>query len=99
MVRVAGEFVEADGGRLAEIHRWLARVGGDFDEYVTVRQVVAGKAVFFGADDEGDATAAIELVCEDGSERGERKNRLLGFAMSERAGTGHKGAACYGIRE
>jgi hypothetical protein len=32
----AGQFVEADGGGLAQVHGGLARVGRDFDEGVAV---------------------------------------------------------------
>ena len=47
----AGDFVEADGDGLAEVHGGLGVVGFNDDESVAPGEVVAGKAVFFTAED------------------------------------------------
>ena len=49
------ELVKADGDGLAEVHGGLAWVGGDFYQHVAEGEVVAGQAVFFRAEDEGNA--------------------------------------------
>ncbi len=49
------QLVEADGDGLAEVHGGLARVGGNFNEHVAAGKVFAGEAVFFRAEDQGDA--------------------------------------------
>ena len=86
-----GEFIETDGDGLAEIHRRLARVGRDGKETVAKGEIVAREAMFFGAEDEGDAPAAGKLVANDGSERWELDDRLLGPAGFECAGSEDKG--------
>lgn len=90
-----GEFVKADGDRLAQIHRGLLGGGGDFDEQMAVRKVVTGKAVLLRAKDEGCAAAAGDFILEDGSKRAQGNRRLPRPAASERCRAGHETAIRY----
>jgi len=93
-----GEFIETDRGGLAEVHGGLAGVGGDLDEVVTEREVFAGEAVFFGAEDEGDSAGRlIEFAGDDGGELVEENNGLFSFAMSQRAGAEDERAVANGL--
>lgn len=56
---VGGDFVEENGSGLAEVHGGLARIGGDFDKHVAGGEVVAGEAVLFRAEDDGDAALLL----------------------------------------
>jgi hypothetical protein len=86
------EFVEADGGGLAEIHGGLAGVSGDLDEVVAEGEIFAGKAVFFWAEDERDfAPMLIKFASDDGSELVEADDGLFGFAVGECAGAEDEG--------
>lgn len=107
------EFVEGDGDGLAEIDGGLTGVSGYFDQDVAEGEVIAGKAMFFRAEDEGDAgcgaggggwggqAAAVECAAQfafqERGERGERDDGLFGLAMGDGAGAGDKGAVSEGI--
>jgi hypothetical protein len=91
------QFVEADGYGLAEIHGWLAGVGGDFDEQVAPGKIFAGEAVFFRTEDEGYSAAASELLLDDGREIGELDYFLLGLAVGEGPGADDQRAVGYGV--
>ena len=90
----AGQFVEAHRNSLAQVHRGLARVGGDFDEHVAVRQIVAGEAVFLGAENQGDAAAAVELLRQGRGRVWQEDDRLFWFAVRECAGARNEGTGC-----
>jgi hypothetical protein len=72
-------------------------VGGDFDEDVTVREVVAGKTVFFRAEDESDAAVAGQLLGNEWSKIGELNNGLLGLAIGEGSSAHHERAMGDGL--
>ncbi len=55
------QFIEADGYRLAEIHRRLALVGRDLDEKMALGKVVPREASLLGAKDECDPAATFEF--------------------------------------
>jgi len=94
---VCRELVEADGGGLTEIHGWLERVSGDLDEDVTKREIVAGEAVFFGTEHEGDAAVAAEMLFNDGRKSGKRKDGLLRLAIGQSAGANNESAIAHGF--
>lgn len=77
--RGPGEVVKADGDGLAEIHGWLARVGGDFDQHVAEGEVVASQAVLFRAEDEGNAALG------DGLSHGSAGAAEVEFAQDQRS--------------
>jgi len=74
-------------------------MGGNLDEAVAKGKVVAGKAAFFGSEDEGGATAADELGLHDGCEGREENYRLLGLAMGECGSAEDEGAIGNGVGE
>ena len=90
--RSPGEFVEADGDGLAQIHGGLSRLGGDFDEDVAVRQIFACKTVLFRAEYEGNATAVGQFALDDGGQIGQCDDRLLGLAIGQSSGADDKRA-------
>ncbi len=92
-----GEFVEADGDGLAEVHGGLAGVGGDGDENVAVREVFAGEAVLFRTEDKDDAAAAVEFARHKRGQVGEGDDRLLGLAVGKRAGADYQGGCGHGL--
>jgi len=92
-----GQLIEADGDRLAEVHRRLQGAGGDGNQLVAPGEILAREAVFFRAEDEGDAACAGQLLCNDGSERGQGDDRLLGLAAVDRAGAEHERRCCDGL--
>ena len=94
-----GEFVEADGSGLAEVHGGLARVGGDFDEVMAEGEVFSGEAVFFGAEDDGDSSVVVEFAGDDGSELIEADDGLFRFAVGECAGAENEGGVADGFGE
>jgi hypothetical protein len=49
-VGIAGEFVEADGDGLAEIHGALVFAGRDAQEPVAMAKIFVGEAAFLGAE-------------------------------------------------
>jgi len=65
---------------------------GDLDEQVTTGQVIAGEAMLFGSEEEGDAAAVFEFVADERREFRELNDALLRFAMREGAGTEHERA-------
>jgi hypothetical protein len=83
---LANKFVEADGDSLREVHGGLAGMGGDFDEVMAERKILAREAALFRTEDESDAAAASESGENDGSESGKRYDGLLGLAASEGCG-------------
>ncbi len=83
----AGELVEADGGGLAQIHGGLARVGGDFDEYIAVGKIVAGEAVFLRAEDESGAVGGGEFPGKERGEIGQGNDGLARLSMGDGART------------
>ena len=52
--RVTGQFVEAEGDSLSEVHRETGIHGGDAHEPVAVAHVVVGEAELLGAEQQGD---------------------------------------------
>jgi len=65
---------------------------------VAEREVFAGEAVFFGAEDEGDSAGRlIEFAGDDGGELVEENNGLFSFAMSQRAGAEDERAVANGL--
>ena len=92
-----GEFVEADGDGLAEVHGGLAGVGGDGDEDVAPGEVFAGEAVLFRTEDEGDAAAPAEFAGDERGEVREGDDRLLGLAVGERAGAENESGGGEGL--
>lgn len=92
-----GDFIQADGNGLAQIHGGLAGIGGDFDEQMAMGEVVGGEATLFRAEDERDAAAAFELTVDRRGEMGQRDDLLLGFAAGEGCGADHERAVGDGL--
>jgi len=68
-------------------------MGGNHDEPMAQREVVASEAAFFRAEDDGDPAAAGELVLKDRREAGQRKHGLFGFPSRRRRRAKDKRAA------
>jgi hypothetical protein len=97
-----GEFVEADGYGLAEVHGGLGVGGFDDHEGVAPGEIVAGQAVLFRAEEEGNAAdggLSGEGLFDQPAGFGQIENRLLGFAAVERAGAEDEGAVGDGFGE
>ena len=99
--RARGEFIEADGDGLAQVHGRLGGVGGDLDQDVAVGEVFAGEAVFFRAEDEGYAAgdAGDAFAFDEGSEMGKGNYRLFGLAVGQGSGAGDESAMGHGFGE
>ena len=63
---IAGEFVEADGYGLAEIHGAMVFAGGNAEEPVAMAEVFVGEAAFFGAEEKSDVAGGEALANEAG---------------------------------
>ena len=97
---VGGQFIEDDGGGLAQIHGGLLGVGGDFDEGVAVGEVLAREAVFFGTEDDSYAGFGMDEVRRDPLvELIEADDCLFGLAMRQRAGAKDERAIADGFGE
>ena len=81
--RRSGNFIQTDCNRLAEIHRWLVGMRRNLNEGVAPGEVLAGEAVFFRTEDEGDAAAAGHLLLNERSQVMQFDHRLLGLAIGE----------------
>ena len=81
--RRSGNFIQTDCNRLAEIHRWLVGMRRNLNEGVAPGEVLAGEAVFFRTEDEGDAAAAGHLLPNERSQVMQFDHRLLGLAIGE----------------
>jgi hypothetical protein len=95
--KARGQFVEADGDSLAEVHGRLAWVGGDGEDAVAKGEVVAGEAVLLRTEDEGDAGAVGAFTLQERSEIRKRNDRLLRLAGFKRAGAEYEGCRGYGF--
>jgi hypothetical protein len=72
-------------------------VGGDLDQQLAPGEVFAGEAVFFRAEDEGNAGAVGAFTFEERSEVGKGDDRLLGLAVGEGSGADDQGAVGHGF--
>jgi hypothetical protein len=97
MVAWRGEFVEANGDCLAEIHGGLAGISGDFDEAVAEGEVFTGEAALFRSEDESDSAFASEFGMDHWGQGGKRNDGLLGFAVSDGSGAEDEGAIGDGL--
>jgi hypothetical protein len=68
---------------VAQVHRGLAWIGGDFDEQMAESKVFAGESMLFRPEDQGDASATPGLVVHDLSQIGKRNDLLFGLAIGE----------------
>ena len=59
--KAGGEFVEADGDGLAEVHGGLGFGGGDEEELVAEGEVLEVEAVVLGAEEESESAASGQL--------------------------------------
>jgi len=110
--RGAGDFVEADGDGLAEVHGGLGVVGFDDDEGVAPGEIVGGEAVLFAAEDEGGPglvdgpgrmgsvfAECVEVVADLSGGFGKAEGFLDGAAAIEGAGAEDEGAVGDGFGE
>ena len=71
------------------------RVSGNLDEQVAAGKIFASEAVFFGAEDQSHAAAALDLGDQARRQIGEGDDGLLGLAMGEGTGADYQGAIGY----
>lgn len=88
---MAGEFVEADGNRLAEVHGFLHGMGGDVEDGRAVGEVVVGEAAFFRAKDDGE-TAGGEADGQFPAQMWERNDGPDGLAALDGGSAEDEGA-------
>jgi len=97
--RTGAQFIQAYRDRLPEVHRGLERVGGDFGQHVTVREVVAREAVLFRAEDQRGPAHCPQTGRQDGSRVGQKKHRLGRFAVRTCARSYNEHAGRDSLRE
>ena len=90
-------LVEADGDGLAEVHRGLVSVGGDFDHGVAKGQIVAREAMLFRAEDDGDASRGSQLLIDECGQMRQGEDGLFGLAGGAGAGSENQGGLCAGL--
>ena len=95
----ARQLVEAYSNGLPKVHRRLVNVGGNLHQHVAARQVVAGQAMFFRAEDQGDAAIVGQLPLEKRTEARKRDDRLLWLPIGECASSDNESAICHGFDE
>jgi hypothetical protein len=95
---VADEFVEADGGGLAEVHGGVAHslglVHGDGEERLAVAELFVAEAGLFGAEEQcdprerlrGSESGARQLRTKQGAGFGEGMKRMLLAAQADGGG-------------
>jgi len=102
---ISRDFIEADGDGLAEVHRRLRFAGVDDGDGVAPGEIVAGEAVFFRTEDEGNVVwFLVGVLLDQGfanfrSGFGEIQNFLYRPAAVERAGAENQGAVSHGFGE
>ena len=69
----------------------MAGVGGNFNEKMAVREVVAGEAMFLRSEDNRNLIAAAQLGMDTGSEVGQREDGLFRFAAGGGSGADDEG--------
>jgi hypothetical protein len=88
---IAGEFVEADGDGLTEIHGAVGLPGGNVEQPVAVAEIVIGEASFFGAEDKSDA-ARGEAFADEARGESEWLRRVRQIAARLRGGADDESA-------
>ena len=91
------QFVQTHGNSLAEIHRGLARIGGNLHEHVAESEIFAGEPALLRPEDQRHAAAAGELGVDKRRQLQKRNHGLLGLAMLERSGANHERAIGHGF--
>src|ERR1700739_4083981 len=89
--RVANQFVETDGNRLAEVHGNVLFARGNPDEPMAIAEGVIGKAKFLGAKEQSYVTGAQSVEDPPGAVFW-AADEVLKVAIADRRGSHDQGA-------
>jgi hypothetical protein len=95
---IVGEFVEADGHGLAEIHGAMLFAGGDAEQPVAMAEVFVGEAALFRAEQEGDM-ACRKALANEARALFEAFDPVLQFARADGGGSDDERAVCNSFGE
>jgi len=95
---VADDFVEADGHRLAQIHRNVFFARGNADQPVAVAEILVGEAEFFRAEEQRDAARAESLADQANAVLGTPQG-MVQLAVADGSGSHDERAIGDGIRD